>query len=492
MKKLIYLGNTNNRYYIEEPAKQYGCEVEIGGYVSSANSMLDRVISGDYDYIVVDVKDLIISPDEFKIAIEQMKIATKARVGIMGQGLSSTMRVIQSAIEGGCDNIMLSAYPRELINECEEFIQGNSNIEIYTNSLNEKVAAEKVNKIKPLTAVNINRQTVGIAGISNRIGVTTQALQLCKYLLTKGKSVCYVEMNNSRFVDLINEFYEESIENETLGCVEYEGIEMYRKSDNVDELLTRNYEYYIYDYGYFGAEDFQKTSYYEKNKKIMVCGTSPAELEKFQEYLNELYPRQISYIFSFTTEKEKEDIDDIMDDKVNDTYIADITPDMFVLQKRTRIILKNYIRLMMSLRKHLKRRAFFQNSRKTKRKRKPIRKAKRKKGKRKWRKRSSKSMKKFKNVGIREYKQKEKERQKQEKLLKKHNLEKENVVVVEKANVIKFLIKTLINIVKVTGSIILIILATIGLVGLIYPETRNAYYEIYNSIVNQFISCITG
>lgn len=101
-------------------------------------------------------------------------------------------------------------------------------------------------------------------------------------------------------------------------------------------------------------------------------------------------------------------------------------------------------------------------------------------------------MKKFKNVGIREYKQKEKERQKQEKLLKKHNLEKENVVVVEKANVIKFLIKTLINIVKVTGSIILIILATIGLVGLIYPETRNAYYEIYNSIVNQFISCITG
>lgn len=336
MKKLIYLGNSNNRYYIEEPAKQSGCEVELGGYVSSANSMLDRVIAGDYDYIVVDVKDLIISPDEFKIAIEQMKIATKARVGIMGQGLSSTMRIVQSAIEGGCDNIMLSAYPRELINECEDFIQGNSNIEIYTNSLNEKIAAEKISKIKPLTAVNINRHTIGIAGISNRIGVTTQALQLCKYLLTKGKSVCYVEMNDSRFVDLINEFYEEAVESEMLGCVEYEGIEMYRKSDNVDELLSRNYEYYIYDYGYFGSESFQKTSYYEKDKKIMVCGTSPAELEKFQEYLNELYPRQISYIFSFTTEKEKEDINDIMDDKANDTYIADITPDMFVLQKKNK------------------------------------------------------------------------------------------------------------------------------------------------------------
>lgn len=101
-------------------------------------------------------------------------------------------------------------------------------------------------------------------------------------------------------------------------------------------------------------------------------------------------------------------------------------------------------------------------------------------------------MRKFKNVGVREYKQQEKERKKQEKLLKKHNLEKENVVIVEKANVFKFIIKTLINIIKIAGSIILIILATIGLIGLIYPETRNAYYEIYNSIVNQFISCITG
>lgn len=381
MKKLIYLGNSNNRYYIEEPAKQSGCEVELGGYVSSANSMLDRVIAGDYDYIVVDVKDLIISPDEFKIAIEQMKIATKARVGIMGQGLSSTMRIVQSAIEGGCDNIMLSAYPRELINECEDFIQGNSNIEIYTNSLNEKIAAERVSKIKPLTAVNINRHTIGIAGISNRIGVTTQALQLCKYLLTKGKSVCYIEMNNSRFVDLINEFYEEAVESEMLGCVEYEGIEMYRKSDNVDELLSRNYEYYIYDYGYFGAESFQKTSYYEKDKKIMVCGTSPAELEKFQKYLNELYPRQISYIFSFTTEKEKEDINDIMDDKASDTYIADITPDMFVLQKKNKDNFEKIYPLEDIVEEAPKKKGLFSRIKKKRNKKKSSGRSKKKEGK---------------------------------------------------------------------------------------------------------------
>lgn len=85
--------------------------------------------------------------------------------------------------------------------------------------------------------------------------------------------------------------------------------------------------------------------------------------------------------------------------------------------------------------------------------------------------------------------QQEKEKQ-QQKLHLKHKIEDENVVVVEKSNLISFSVKSIVAIVHMAAGIAILILAAIGLLCLVYPDTRKEFIEIMNQVevqVRQYI-----
>lgn len=95
-------------------------------------------------------------------------------------------------------------------------------------------------------------------------------------------------------------------------------------------------------------------------------------------------------------------------------------------------------------------------------------------------------MSKFK-AGVALYEAEQAEKEKQKVLHEKHNI-KEDVVIVEKNNTFKFLVNMFIRGLKLCSTIIIICLATIGLIGLIYPDTREAYVGIYEQIMEQLKS----
>lgn len=329
MKKLLFLGEQKNSYFIKEAANQYGCEIEISGYVVSSTSMVDRALVDNYDYILIDVSGLLMSPLDLKECVEQILIGSQARVAVMGQGMSMTTAIIQAAIEAGIHNVLLSVYPREISEDCIEFLSGNSNIETKKDQMNNMVYDEV--KIMPFAKINIERTTIGVAGTIERIGVTTQAIQLCKWLKMKGKNVCYIQMNDSGYVENLKVFYENVVVDEAQGCVSYENVEMYYDKARIDEILNRNYDFYVYDYGTITNEYFQKTSFFEKNYKIVVTGTKPTELNSFNRCMEELYHKHIHYVFSFVSEGDRENVMEMMSDKDKYSYLAGVTLDMFSL-----------------------------------------------------------------------------------------------------------------------------------------------------------------
>lgn len=329
MKKLLFLGEQKNSYFIKEAANQYGCEIEISGYVVSSTSMVDRALVDNYDYILIDVSGLLMSPLDLKECVEQILIGSQARVAVMGQGMSMTTAIIQAAVEAGIHNVLLSVYPREISEDCIEFLSGNSNIETKKDQMNNTVYDEV--KIMPFAKINIERTTIGVAGTIERIGVTTQAIQLCKWLKMKGKNVCYIQMNDSGYVENLKVFYENVVVDEAQGCVSYENVEMYYDKARIDEILNRNYDFYVYDYGTITNEYFQKTSFFEKNYKIVVTGTKPTELNSFNQCMEELYHKHIHYVFSFVSEGDRENVMEMMSDKDKYSYLAGVTLDMFSL-----------------------------------------------------------------------------------------------------------------------------------------------------------------
>ena len=89
---------------------------------------------------------------------------------------------------------------------------------------------------------------------------------------------------------------------------------------------------------------------------------------------------------------------------------------------------------------------------------------------------------KFKKGFVAEYKEKKQHEAEENRIKQKHHITDENVVVVEKSNTLKFIIRVLVLFLKTAAWITLIILAAVGILCLIYPETRAELFRILISI----------
>ncbi len=82
-------------------------------------------------------------------------------------------------------------------------------------------------------------------------------------------------------------------------------------------------------------------------------------------------------------------------------------------------------------------------------------------------------------------------RQRQNRLKKKYKVATDKVLVVEKSNMLKFSVNTLVKVVRLLLNILLFILASIGLLALVYPEPREDLYKIMIEVVNQIKTFIS-
>lgn len=97
---------------------------------------------------------------------------------------------------------------------------------------------------------------------------------------------------------------------------------------------------------------------------------------------------------------------------------------------------------------------------------------------------------KFKNTLVKGIKEEQEQKQKQAKLRSKHHIEADNVMVVEKANLLKFLVRTLGKMIQVVATVIIFSLAVIGLLALVYPEVREEILQVLQRIINELIHYI--
>ncbi len=79
------------------------------------------------------------------------------------------------------------------------------------------------------------------------------------------------------------------------------------------------------------------------------------------------------------------------------------------------------------------------------------------------------------------WQEKQAEKREQEELRKKHNITDDKVKVVEKNNYLKYVIKGI----KLVANILVYILASVGLIALIYPTTHQGLIAIADEVIRQ-------
>lgn len=96
-----------------------------------------------------------------------------------------------------------------------------------------------------------------------------------------------------------------------------------------------------------------------------------------------------------------------------------------------------------------------------------------------------------KNIGnsqlIRKFKEEQELEQQQRELKDKYDIQNEEVYVVEKNNIFKFLMRGLWWCIRVLAYIAFIALAAVGIIAIIYPDTRDGLIEAFKGIFSNFL-----
>lgn len=73
----------------------------------------------------------------------------------------------------------------------------------------------------------------------------------------------------------------------------------------------------------------------------------------------------------------------------------------------------------------------------------------------------------------------------QKRLHEKHNITDEHTLVVEKDNTFKFTVRMLGRVIRFIATVLLLSLATIGIISLIYPDVRAELLQVFMAIYEQ-------
>lgn len=87
------------------------------------------------------------------------------------------------------------------------------------------------------------KTTIALMGIMHRIGTTSQAIMLTKYLTDAGYRAAYIEMNQNGFVRALADSYAGVMEDANSGKIQYQGIDMFSRPENIRDILDMPYTF---------------------------------------------------------------------------------------------------------------------------------------------------------------------------------------------------------------------------------------------------------
>ena len=173
----------------------------------------------------------------------------------------------------------------------------------------------------------VKTKKIGVLGIMPRIGTTTQAVQLARYFTEAGKTTCYIQCNNSNFIDSMEDFFSDIVRPEGRKSLLYEEIEFYRSRN---QSLSQQYEYVINDFGCIDENGTIPTDFYNCDFRFIVCGGMASEVAALTKVSQALYSDEhLIYLFSFIEEYDREDILDLVSDRRDKVYFVPYTPDCY-------------------------------------------------------------------------------------------------------------------------------------------------------------------
>lgn len=345
-QKYIYISNEINPF-IEEVCREneislltrYINEYNLENFLQSELKNLNNI-----EYLIIDYNAIKNNTKENDIvtALSRIRRMYEIRIIFIMEGAIKGNILLGRLFNLGIYNIVSATndilFKEELRKTLTEKGMSFANAVKYQLDKNIFAINNNTNVIKE-TFVKVKQVvTVGICSTERHLGATTQAINITKYLSELlNIKVCYIENNNhNSIIEIYNTVNkEEAIYYEETGKIEYEGIEMFMKS-NIGEIMNNNYDFYIFDFGSMNEmNDSDINNFLTKDIKFIVSGTKAWELrylfEAFEKIGND---KSINFIFNFTEKEKRNFFKDNMGEYKESTFFSDYIENPFIVGNR--------------------------------------------------------------------------------------------------------------------------------------------------------------
>ncbi|MBP3595915.1 MAG: hypothetical protein J6J60_00725 [Clostridia bacterium] len=297
--------NNNNITLVTRFINEYNLEKFMQTELRNLNSV---------DYLIIDLNAVenLTEDNEIISKITLIRRMYNLRVIILAEGYKHGNILLGKIFNLGIYNIITATDEQKFKEELKKVLSAEGMT--FGNSIKYKVDSQiiAVNQTTKLVKENFIKvkQTVsiGVIGTEKHIGATTAAINLTKYLseLTNIKA-CYIENNNHNTIVNIAEF-KEAIYTENLDKIKYKGIDLFLKPKNMSDILSNNYNFYVYDYGALNEiTEEEKMSFLTRDLKLIVTGNKIWEIPNLINCFQIIGEDINTYLmFNFAKESEKE------------------------------------------------------------------------------------------------------------------------------------------------------------------------------------------
>ena len=235
-------------------------------------------------FFVVDLSCIEDSLEDFIIAIKSFQMMFNARIIVVLSGIRNESSYLNRLIETGVTELITAATKTELqeeVLEClskdgmERYKPKKEASKLGIKTVKQSIVNPEVVQI-PQYKWNAKNVKIAIVGASRRSGVTITAFNFANWLIARGATACYVEMNMNRHLRFLIERF----------TVEKIG-EHYPVGD-VDCFLTneidKDYNFIIYD---LGSADEMPSVFYESEIRLLCGSLLPYEEPKYSKLLHQ-------------------------------------------------------------------------------------------------------------------------------------------------------------------------------------------------------------
>lgn len=321
MDTILFVGNRVDGYFAEELAASRGSvyhqiDIKSSDIRKTTNDILAYIHSQknlSVDFIIYDADRYINEAAEIAAEIRGLVRTIEAKPIIYMPSFLPESELVRALYAHDIHQFIFGGSSYELKEQLERNMTGFFDA-------NERKELAEIRRLQEEEASRILQfHTIGIAGAQNRVGTTTQALQIVKYLQHMGHRACYVEMNSIRYFDMsgkdgsdrqvsFTEKYRLWTEGSSETKVSFNGIDLFFGPEGISESMKQGYDYYVYDYGSVTDRDFDRTAFLKDDIQIFTGGAKPSEFDYLLRMLDIPVFLDACLLLSFVPEKEEESI----------------------------------------------------------------------------------------------------------------------------------------------------------------------------------------